>query len=151
MTPDEHTDLLAELHGSIVSLERSVRELVRVVAHDDDSTGVRVYRNEALLANVEAARTEPGRVTYLHAYNTNVVDVFLHLFDHLQDQVIPNGARKPKLTVVVPGNGGGYDNTFARPIPFIRAISVAITANKDGSGGAPAQGVLVDVVSAELE
>lgn len=149
---EQHTDLLADLHVSIDRMSRAVEQLVNVVAQDDDSAGIRTYRNEALLAAVDAVRLEPGRITYIHAYNTNAQDVFLHLYNHLQDEVMPGvGSRKPKLTVVVPGGGGAYDDTFAKPITFTRAISIAVTLNKDGSGGAPGAGLLVDVVSAELE
>lgn len=144
------SDFALELHESIVGLERSVRELVALVARDDDSAGVMAWRNANVLGTPLVARPSPGRITWLHVYNPGPDDAFLHLWSAYPDSVRAGTSIDPRLTLIVPANGG-IDDTLTKPVPFVRAIAVAATPDIAGRGGDPSQGLLVNIVSAELE
>lgn len=98
------------------------------------------FRYAALGTTDQEAKSSPGYVTYLHAYNPNTAAAYVHLYDALAADVTP-GTTPPKQSFGIAANSG-LTLEFPSPLEFLKAITVSASTAVDGSG-APTTGLLV--------
>ncbi len=89
----------------------------------------------------QVGKSASGYLYFLEVTNPNGIDAYLQLFD-LAAADVTVGTTTPKLSLLVPGNGG-MDKAFAVPLKFGTAITYACTTTATGNGD-PATGLVVN-------
>lgn len=105
--------------------------------------------DSSVAATAEAGRTIGGYIKKIHAINSNVVDVYLQLFDAAVADVTV-GTTTPKQSYLIPAGSGGGAGAYADDfgvdgLHFQTAITYACTTTATGNT-APTTGLVLNVV-----
>lgn len=107
--------------------------------------GALVYHNAAL-KNTKQPVTVGDAAAIVYGWTFDNLDAavaYLQFWDADSGDVTV-GTTPPTLTVKI-ASSATRDKEFRKPIKFRKAITVAVTANADGSGSAPTNGGLLNL------
>jgi len=106
--------------------------------------GSDTHFNAEATATVISVTSNPAQLYHLEISNSdNSTFAFIQIFD-LATGSVTLGTTTPKLSFVLPGNGGA-DKFFNVPINFDTAISYAVTTTKDGLT-APTNNLVANII-----